>query len=147
MSGDAPDQRLLRAALLSNAAFSAVCGVSIVLVDDRLARELGGLPPWILWVLGISLIGFAGLVLRVSRSRPIDGTWAAGISTADGLWVAGSLALLGAGPVTLTPLGSALVAAVAVVVLAFGSLQVAGLLRSQGQPQSQTIEHTHDAVE
>lgn len=140
MSADASDQRLLRAALLSNAAFSAVCGVSIVLVDDRLARELGGLPPWVLWVLGIGLIAFAGLVLRVSRSRPIDGTWAAGISAADGLWVVGSLILLVLDPTGARPLGLGLVAAVALVVLTFGVLQVIGLRRTGTAPRAAASE-------
>lgn len=142
---DTPDAGagLLRRALLANAAFSAVSGVAMLAFAESLAAELG--VPWggLLPGLGLGLLGFAVLLVRVARARRIGLRTAGAISAADGLWVAGSGALVWTDPTGMTSLGRWLVLGVADVVLLFALAQAWGIRRARrhGAPSEPSTHH------
>ena len=58
LSTDTAAAVLLRRALLGNAAFSALCGILIVIFDARIAGLMTNVQHH-LWPLGVMLLGFA----------------------------------------------------------------------------------------
>lgn len=135
---DTPDAGTgpLHRALLANAAFSAVSGLLLVLATGWLSPELGLANRWMLPMLGVGLVGFAALLVRVARERPIPLRVAGAVSLADGLWVLGSAALVWLDPTGLTALGRWLVIGVADAVLLFALAQAWGLHLARGEPAS-----------
>lgn len=124
---------LLRRALQANALFSGLSGVALILAAGWLSGHLGLQRTWILPVLGVGLIGFAGSLLPIARAEPIDRVAATGASVADGLWVMGSLVLGWWDPLGMTAVGLWLVIGVAGIVLLFALAQAWGLARSRRQ--------------
>lgn len=122
---------LLRRALQANALFSALSGAALILATGWLSDHLGLQRTWLLPVLGVGLLGFAGSLLLIARGEPIDRMAATGASVADGLWVAGSLALVWWDPLGMTEVGLWLVIGVADIVLLFALVQAWGLARSR----------------
>ncbi len=124
-----PRYSFLRLALLSNAAFSLVSGVLLLLVPTTMAGLLGYDQLGILRTVGLLLMIFAGLValsgLR-ERIRPIEVML---ISGADFGWVVGSLGLLTFLPESFSLLGARLFGGVAAIVGAFGVAQLTTLRR------------------
>lgn len=118
---------LLRNAMRSNALFSTVSGLTLVLAAERLSSLIGVPSKWILIGIGLALIGFAiGLFLNARKGQLNIAE--AGVAVAlDFAWVAGSAVLLSAS--VLTPSGDALVTAVGAVVLLLAVLQLLGLQR------------------
>lgn len=120
---------LLRYSLRGNAVFSGLSGAGFVLAAGYLASLTGLQPPLIFTITGIGLIGYAGLVWRLSASPLIAPAQAWAIILADVAWVAGSLALLLWEIVPLTVTGKWLIAILADVVGIFAVLQYIGLQR------------------
>ena len=111
----------LRRVLYLNALFSATSGVVLIAAAAPLGQLFGGVTPWLLRALGAGLLGFAADIALACRRRGLARGKALYFSLADFAWVAGSVALL-----VLVPLATAarlLVAAVMLVVLAFGLAQ------------------------
>lgn len=125
---DTPMQStLLRTALVGNALFSALCGLPLVTNPHLVRPLLGPVAPWIVHALGIGLLLFAaGLFWEVRRPTPPP-TRALLITLADLGWVAGSVVLLLLPLPSVPATGKGLIAGVAVVVLTFALLQLAGL--------------------
>jgi len=120
---------LLRAALMSNAAFSLVSGLLLALVPARAADLLGSNGMGVLRALGVGLVVFSlwvGLASRRARVRPLEVLL---ISMADFAWVLGSFTLLSFMPHVFNATGAWLFAGVAAVVAAFGVAQLTGLRR------------------
>ncbi|MCI0691631.1 SRPBCC family protein [candidate division KSB1 bacterium] len=114
----------LRLALMANAIFSLSSALLMLFFPAVVGEWLGIQAPLILQVVGIGLVAFAAeLIYQATRQRVA--TWRALIaSAADFSWVASSIVLLLAFPQLFSPLGNALVLAVAGTVFVFGAWQL-----------------------
>lgn len=120
------DSLLLRRALLGNAAFSTLTGVTLLAAAGPLEPTLG-VPAVALRIVGLALLPFALGLARIALRETVDRSEAWLAVALDLAWVAGS-ALLVLGE--LWPLSAAGVWTVIVVadcVLAFAILQGLGL--------------------
>jgi len=123
------NQALLRRALLGNAAFSTLCGVTLLVAAGSLAPLLG-IPTLALRITGLALLPFAfGLFQNARREKVQRGeAWLAVVL--DGAWVLGSAALVLADLWPLQTAGVWAVLVVAEVVLLCAILQAVGLKRT-----------------
>lgn len=120
--------RLLRTALLANALFSTTCGIVLLALAAPLAAAFGDVAPGLLRLVGAGLLPFAAFILWGLRQPTLDPRQARLTSYADLAWVVGS-ALVLVVPLPLSAAGRWSIAGVALVVLAFALLQLAGLRR------------------
>ena len=119
---------LLRRALLGNAAFSALCGILIVIFDARIVGFITNVQHH-LWPLGAMLLAFAVSLAWFSTRSRVSSAWVSSVIAADLAWVAGTAVLLTGWHGSLTAAGIAILIAVAVFVFAFAELQWLGLRR------------------
>lgn len=120
-------QQLLRMALMGNALFSTISGLTLVLAGHWVVRLLG-LPQAVnLITMGISLLTFAIVLMAFARKKPIKllDAWIAVIL--DLAWVIGSYPLLFVVPFSTG--GKWIVGIVAEVVMLFALLQWLGIRR------------------
>ena len=120
-------QQLLRMALMGNALFSTISGLTLVLAGHWVVRLLG-LPQAVnLITMGISLLTFAIALMAFARKKPIKllDAWIAVIL--DLAWVIGSYPLLFVVPFNTS--GKWTVGIVAEVVLLFALVQWLGIRR------------------
>ena len=120
--------RGLRGILVADALISGGTGV-LLLAGAGVVGPLLGIPDALLRYAGIILVPFAACVYFLS-TRPESRRAVLTVVALNGLWVAGSLALLAAGGIAPTTLGTAFVLGQAVVVAIFAELQYAGLRRA-----------------
>lgn len=126
---DTGNSRTLRAALASNAVFSAGSGLLLVLLPGPVNAQLGLDLAWLMPLLGLGLLVFAADLLH-QATRPRLASWRAlYASAADGIWVLGSLALVALLPAYFSAGGITLVLAVAALVLVMGCWQLIGIHR------------------
>ena len=121
---------LLRRALLSNAAFSASCGVVIMLFDETIVSLITTMEHR-LWPLGLMLVGFAASLAWFATRRTLTSAWVCSVIVADFAWVVGTVVLLAGWHEQLSAAGVAILIAIGAVVLLFGELQWIGLKRLQ----------------
>lgn len=119
---------LLRRALLGNAAFSALCGILIVVFDARIVGLMTSVQQR-LWPLGVMLLAFAASLAWFSTRPRVSSAWVSSVIAADLAWVAGTTLLLLGWHGMLTAAGTAILIGVAVFVLVFAELQWLGLRR------------------
>jgi hypothetical protein len=119
---------LLRRALLSNTAFSALCGVLIIVFDQSIV-SLVTTVEYQLWPLGVMLIGFASSLLWFATRASLSVAWVRSVIAADFAWVVGTVVLLVGWHDLLSSAGIGILIAVAAAVLLFGELQWVGLRR------------------
>jgi hypothetical protein len=126
-------QCLLRRALLGNALFSTLSGLTILFAHSWVLRILGLSDKVTLIVLGISLLAFAGTLLINARRKTVkvSDAWVAVMM--DLAWVVGSYVLLFTVPFSID--GKWLVGVVAELVLAFAVLQWIGIRRIRKSEQ------------
>jgi hypothetical protein len=120
---------LLQRALQANGIFCAASGAILVVAAPWLARVLGIPWPPAITVTGLMLLPYGLLLWRQARRTgqlPALGRVAIIL---DGLWVAGSVALLLGGWLPLTTAGKWAIALLADVVGLFAVVQVVGLRR------------------
>jgi hypothetical protein len=120
-------QQLLRMALMGNALFSTISGLTLILAGQWVVRLLG-LPEAVnLITMGISLLVFAVTLVVFARKKPIKllDAWIAVLL--DLAWVIGSYPLLFVMPFSTT--GKWIVGTVAEVVLLFALMQWLGIRR------------------
>jgi len=123
-----PDPLLLRRALLGNAAFSALTGLTLLAAAGPLEAVLG-VPEVALRVVGLLLLPFAAGLLRLATRERVDRGQAWLAVAMDLAWVAGSAVLLLGELWPLNTAGTWTVIGVADVVLTFALLQTLGLWR------------------
>ena len=116
---------LLKRTLLVNGIATAMTGLLALVGAPWLPAVLGPTSPLLLAVIGIGLLGFAGVLLVQARRPRIERRVAWAIAVMDIAWVLGSFAVVEVG--VLTTLGNLIVAAVAAVVLVFAILEVRGI--------------------
>ena len=116
-----------RTFLRMNAVFSLLTAVPLLLAAGAVAPFIFADPAeWAIWVLrglGAGLVGFAGLVYALSAYKFVSRAMVNEISFLDLLWVMGSIVLIVFPGRLLTPDGTMIVAAVAVVVAFFAVSQ------------------------
>lgn len=114
----------LRLALAANAVFSLSSALFMIFRPVLVGEWLGIQAPLVLQLVGIGLVAFAAeLIYQATRQRVA--TWHALLAAAaDFSWVASSIVLLLAFPQLLSPLGNALILAVAGAVFVFGAWQL-----------------------
>ncbi len=116
------NEKGLKKVLLTNAAFSTLSGL-VLLVDAGMLSDLfGGAHPWIFRGIGIGLLLFAADLTVTSLRGRISRGKALYFSLGDFGWVASSAVLLTVAP--LPAVAFAVVTGVALVVLGFGLAQV-----------------------
>lgn len=134
MAGDT--SRLLRNALRTNAAFSGLCGLTLIIAPGRLA-ELIGLPwSWLLGALGIGLACFALLAAYAAGNPQTRRSIIVVIIIADVLWVAASPMAMLAAKGVLTAVGHGLIALVALIVAVLATAQWLGLRHANREPSA-----------
>ena len=117
-------------ALLSNAAFSALCGVLIIVFDDRIVSLITTVE-YQLWPLGVMLVGFAASLAWFATRMSVSVAWVRSVIAADFAWVVGTGVVLVGWHDLLSNAGIAILIAIAAAVLLFGELQWVGLRRLQ----------------
>ena len=120
-------QQLLRMALMGNALFSTISGLTLILAGHRVVRLLGLSDAVNLLTMGISLLVFAVTLVVFARKNPIkvSDAWIAVLL--DLAWVIGSYPLLFVVPFSTT--GKWIVGMVAEVVMLFALVQWLGIRR------------------
>jgi hypothetical protein len=118
----------LTRALLGNAGFSAVTGVSLVLGAVPLSRWLE-IPTWLTAAVGVGLLPFSLAVSVVAR-RPSLRTVRLVIA-ADLVWVAGAAIVILGFPQSMSTSGLWVLGLVTVAVAGFAVLQAVGLRRME----------------
>ena len=126
---------LLRRALLGNAAFSAICGLLIVMFDQQIVALMTNLQHH-LWPLGVMLIGFAVSLVWYSTRPTISPAWVNSVIAADLAWVAGTVLLLVGWHGMLTGAGLWILGLVGALVFVFAELQWLGLRRLRRSTQN-----------
>jgi hypothetical protein len=117
----------LRRSLQIDGIASGLCGVILVLAAQPISTLIGLSAPGIARAVGVLLLVYAAALLVNASRAPLSRGEALLAVVLNAAWVAGSAALIVAGP--LTPLGNWAVAALAVAVLAFAVLEAVGLRR------------------
>jgi hypothetical protein len=120
---------LLRRILTVDATVSGGFGLLMLLLAGQLVAPLG-LPAALSRTLGALLLLFGLAVLALARRPAPPRAGVIAVVATNLAWVVASVALLLAGWIELTRLGSAFVLAQALAVAAFAALQVLGLERS-----------------
>jgi len=126
----------VRAALKLDAAASGAVGVLMLLAagmvvgNERPFVDLLGTPVALLASAGLFLVAFAAFVWVSGSRQRVGGTAARTVVAINALWVLASVAVVAAGPFSLTALGVSFVLVQAAVAL-FAVLQSVGLRRSE----------------
>lgn len=119
--------KILKRALLSNAGFSTISGLTFLLMSRSVAELIGLGAPLLYQIIGAGLLGFAGYVAWIGTRNPINTYEALQVSLADFLWVLGTVVVIGFAFASLNTWGMIAMLLVATVVLSFGLLQLKGI--------------------
>lgn len=132
--------RLLRTALMSNAAFSALTGVALVLAGAQIATWLGHIPAWLLMTVGGGLMGFAGLIIvAVSHMQPARALL---ITALDLGWIICTVPLIFVSELLSDP-GKVAVLVVAMLVGLLALAQMAGIRALLRDPVAGRGQYRH----
>jgi hypothetical protein len=126
-SRSSENARLLRKALIGNALFSTLSGVTILFAQGWVLRILGLSKDISLAILGIGLLGFAVMLVINARSQQVRTSDAWIVVLLDLAWVLGSYVLIFVAPFSAG--GKWVVGAVAELVSVFALLQFLGIRR------------------
>lgn len=120
---------LLHLALLIDAVATAACAIGILLFPTELA-QLFGLPAVLLTGAGVFMLGYAAVVVWMSRQETLR-RWAVWtIIVGNALWAIDCAALAFVGVFDPSTLGIAFLLAQAALVIGFAELQYVGMKRS-----------------
>lgn len=120
----------LRRALLGNAIFSGLSGITFVLGSNPLANFLGIKNPTLLFVLGIVLLLYAPFLVKVANTESVQRLLVWLVIDLDILWIIGSAVLIFTNLVSLTTSGKWAIAFIADIVTVFAILQYIGLRKA-----------------
>ena len=127
------EKSFLQRALLGNAVFSGLSGLSMVLAADALSQFLGLGSPIILTVVGIVLLLYAPMLVWLANQSPVPTHFAWEVIALDVLWVISSVILIFTDFVPLTTSGKWAIAITADIIALFAILQYIGLRRQQSE--------------
>lgn len=125
--------RLIRRALAGNALFSALSGAVFIAGSGPISRFTGLEPAWVPAVIGVGVVGWAGLIFSLRRRDTLQPLWVKEIIAGDLAWVAASLGILLTGWLGLTTAGAWTVAILAEIVGLFAIAQYVGLRRMRSE--------------
>jgi hypothetical protein len=125
---------LIRAALRTNAVFSAACGAAFLAAGHALGPVFG-LAPAVLWVFGPAVLAFAAHAARAASRRPVLLAEALYFVIADAAYVAASVVVLLGFPRWMSGAGRLFFAAVADVVAALCVAEYVGYRRLTRAPR------------
>jgi hypothetical protein len=123
---------LLQLVMRTNAVVTATTGLVMLIGAAPLARFLGVAAPPAIAAVGMGLLLYIPVLLWMAGRTPQDRRMGLVAAALDGLWVAGSLALILTDMLPLTPEGRWLIGAVADVVLVFALAQLYAAWRMKG---------------
>ena len=121
--------RLLRIALLADAAATAATGLLLVVFSAPFETLLG-LPATLSRTIGLGLLPYAALVAYLGTRAQIGRASVWAVIVCNLFWVVDSALLLMGNWIDPTPLGVAFVIAQAIAVAGFADLQFIGLRRA-----------------
>lgn len=105
----------LQKALKTNAIFSSISGVTMILLNHQIADLFGTTNNTIFWVVGLILIYFSITIwYEIRKQRRPAVLW---IIIQDHAWVLGSFILIIADPFQITQIGILIIGIIALVVL------------------------------
>lgn len=110
--------------LLTNAMFSLLSGMTMLLANGQLQLIFGFENDMVFSIIGVNLLAFFGFVYWVKQIKTNKQTWVYAIVVMDALWVMGSLILLLFDPFEVTELGQRVIGLVAILVAIFGVQQI-----------------------
>lgn len=119
--------KTLKTALLSNAIFSTLSGVTMLFLSSSVAGLIGIGAPVFYQIIGVGLLGFAGYVAWTATRDSINAYKALEISLMDFLWVLGTMLLIPFVLPSPTSVGLFFLIGVATVVGSFGFYQLKGI--------------------
>jgi len=126
--------RTLRVALALNCCFSITTGLVLLVAPHSVADWIGSEYVVLLRLLGLGLLGFAGLILWLLLGVRRPQAIALAVSFADFGWVLGTAVLMAVSPAVLSGQGWLVAWSVAGVVLLCGVGQIIGIDRSFRHP-------------
>jgi hypothetical protein len=128
-NSDRGKQKLLRMALLGNAIFSTMSGLTLLAAEKPVVQILGLPGGTQLFSLGVGLLVFALILVLFARKAPIKTSNAWIVVILDVAWIIGSYVVLFVAPLSAS--GKWVVGVVAEVVLIFALVQWLGIRRIQ----------------
>ena len=115
----------LQKALKTNALFSSISGVIMIVLNHQLANLFGTTNNTVFWIVGLLLIYFAITIwYEIRKQRKLAVLW---IIIQDYAWVLGSLLLILFNPFEITQIGNLIIGIIALVVLFMGINQMLAL--------------------
>ncbi len=112
----------LQKALKTNALFSSISGIIMILLNRQIADLFGTTNNTIFWIVGLILIYFATTIwYEITKQRRRAVLW---IIIQDYAWVLGSLVLIIFNPFQITQIGSLIIGIIALIVLYMGINQM-----------------------
>ena len=119
----------LSKAMRANGVFSGISGIVFMIGANPIATFLGVEMPLAFMVLGVMLIGYAILLLAVTRTIPIMNFWAWMAICLDVVWVVASYVLIFSNLLPFTTAGKWAIALIAEVVFLFTIAQAIGFYK------------------
>lgn len=116
----------LKIALLSNATFSILSGLSMLAFNSQLQSLFDFSINYIFPLIGVSLLLFGASVLYVASRQSNNTFLITLITTLDAVWVIGSIIIVAFNPFDLASGGLMAMAIVAIIIAIFASLQAKG---------------------
>ncbi len=123
---------LLRSTLKVNAIFSLLSGLELLVFNRPISQFLGWSNTWIIALIGLGLLAFAGVVWQVAKSPKSKSNSVKTIIAADISWVILSIILI-ALPTVLSFEGKWATGILADIVAVFAILQIFGLRQTRNQ--------------
>lgn len=133
-------QKTLQMALLANAVFSTLSGLTFMIAGQVVANLVGIGLPIVYQLIGAGLLGFAAYVAWTATRHSINTYTALQISLADFLWVLGTIVVITVMFQLLNSSGIVALLSVAGIVLVFALLQLKGIAQVYAVP-GQTNTH------
>lgn len=118
----------LQKALKTNALFSSISGIILILLNKPIAKLFGTNNNTVFWIIGLALIYFSITIrYEIKKQRKLAINW---IIIQDYIWVLGSLILIIINPFEITLIGNLIIGTIALIVLFMGINQMIGLKKS-----------------
>ncbi|WP_271855689.1 hypothetical protein [Patiriisocius marinus] len=118
----------LQKALKTNALFSSISGIILILLNKPIAKLFGTNNNTVFWIIGLALIYFSITIrYEIKKQRKLAINW---IIIQDYIWVLGSLILIIINPFEITLIGNLIIGTIALIVLYMGINQMIGLKKS-----------------
>ncbi len=113
----------LKLTLKINAAFSLLCGISLLLFHQEIATYMNIQYDVPLLFIGMGLLGFVGLLWHTANQEQLNTSTIYSIIIQDWLWVIGSIGIIGFQLFRINQMGFLLIGIIALIVADFAIIQ------------------------